>query len=82
MQINLSELQTCALFHDIEGGELQGLLACLSPLRRSYAKSAYLLGRKMKVELPITEQIYSVLYKGISPAIAVTRLMAREKKAE
>lgn len=46
------------------------------------AKSAFLLGRKMKVELPITEQVYSVLYKGTSPKKAVTRLMTREKKAE
>lgn len=46
------------------------------------AKSAYLLGRKLKVELPITEQVFSVLYRGTSPAQAVTRLMSRGKKAE
>ncbi len=46
------------------------------------SKSAFLLGRKMKIELPITEQVYSVLYKGASPVKAVDRLMTREKKAE
>lgn len=46
------------------------------------AKSAFLLGKKMRVELPITEQVYSVLYKGMSPVKAVSRLMKREKKAE
>jgi glycerol-3-phosphate dehydrogenase (NAD(P)+) len=46
------------------------------------AKSAFLLGKKKGVELPITEQVYSVLYKGTSPRNAVSKLMTREKKAE
>ncbi|MGE5307643.1 MAG: NAD(P)H-dependent glycerol-3-phosphate dehydrogenase [Deltaproteobacteria bacterium] len=46
------------------------------------AKSAYLLGKKMKVELPITEQVYQVIYNGTSPVKAVSSLMTREKKAE
>jgi len=45
-------------------------------------KSAYLLSKKLKVEMPITEQVYSVLYKNKSPLKAVKDLMTREKKEE
>ena len=45
-------------------------------------KSAYNLGKKHRVELPITNEIYKVLYKNKSPLRAVSDLMRREKKAE
>jgi glycerol-3-phosphate dehydrogenase (NAD(P)+) len=46
------------------------------------AKAAYLLGKRHGVDLPITDEIYHVLFKGRSPATAVSRLMGRERKAE
>lgn len=46
------------------------------------AKSAYLLSIKHKVEMPITKEIYSVLYKNKSPMKAVDDLMLRRKKSE
>jgi glycerol-3-phosphate dehydrogenase (NAD(P)+) len=46
------------------------------------AKSAYMLGRKFSVEMPITEQVYSVLYKNKNPLLAVGELMSRKKKEE
>ena len=46
------------------------------------AKSAFMLGVRFKVELPITNQIYSVLFKNKSPLSAVRQLMMREKKGE
>lgn len=46
------------------------------------AKSAYMLAEKYKVEMPITEQVYKILYKGKSPAAAVKELMLRPMKAE
>jgi len=46
------------------------------------AKSAYLLSLKYKVDMPITKEIYSVLYKHKSPKKAVSDLMRREKKEE
>lgn len=46
------------------------------------AKSAYLLGKKLKVDLPITNEIYAVLYENKSPNDAVKNLMGREKKPE
>jgi glycerol-3-phosphate dehydrogenase (NAD(P)+) len=42
------------------------------------AKSAYELGLKLNVELPITREVYEVLYKGKSAEAAVVDLMERE----
>ncbi|MBU1726358.1 MAG: NAD(P)-dependent glycerol-3-phosphate dehydrogenase [Candidatus Omnitrophica bacterium] len=46
------------------------------------AKSAYALSLKYKVEMPITKEVYSVLFKNKSPLKAVRDLMTREKKEE
>ncbi|MBM3244663.1 MAG: NAD(P)-dependent glycerol-3-phosphate dehydrogenase [Candidatus Omnitrophica bacterium] len=46
------------------------------------AKSAYQLSLKYKVPMPITKEVYSVLYKNKSPLTAVKDLMKREKKEE
>jgi glycerol-3-phosphate dehydrogenase (NAD(P)+) len=45
-------------------------------------RSAYHLARKMGVEMPITTQVYEILYKGKAPKDAVRELMARELKSE
>lgn len=45
-------------------------------------KSAYSLSLKYKVEMPITKQVYFVLYKNKSPLKAVKDLMTRKKKEE
>ncbi len=45
-------------------------------------KSAYLLGKKCHVELPIINEIYAVLYKNKSPRRAVVDLMGRVGKQE
>ncbi len=45
-------------------------------------RSAYMLGHKLGVDLPITNEIYHVLFKDRAPLVAVRRLMLREKKAE
>ncbi|MBU1090347.1 MAG: NAD(P)-dependent glycerol-3-phosphate dehydrogenase [Candidatus Omnitrophica bacterium] len=46
------------------------------------AKSAHFLSLKHKVEMPIAQEIYSVLYKNKSPLKALNDLMARSKKEE
>ena len=46
------------------------------------AKSAHLLAQKYHVEMPITQEVYSVLHKNKSPLKAVRDLMTREKKTE
>jgi len=45
-------------------------------------KSAYELSLKYHVEMPITKEVYYVLYKNKSPLKTVEDLMAREKKEE
>ena len=46
------------------------------------ARAAYELGKKMDVALPITNQVYQVLYNGKDPKEAVRELMTRELKEE
>ena len=46
------------------------------------ARSAYELGKKMRVEMPITNQVYHILYDGKDPEEAVRDLMTRELKSE
>jgi len=46
------------------------------------AKAARDLSRKMKIEMPITEEVYSVLYEGKDPFKAISSLMQRELKNE
>ena len=46
------------------------------------AKSACELAKKNKIEMPITEKIYEVLYKEKEPKHAVRELMTRSRKAE
>lgn len=44
--------------------------------------SAYLLSKKYKVEMPIVETVYHVLYHGLDPKEAVEILMTRDLKSE
>lgn len=45
-------------------------------------KSAMMLAKKHRVEMPITAQIFQVLYEDKDPQAAVSELMLRQKKAE
>ncbi len=45
-------------------------------------KSAYRLSRKLNVDMPITREVYYVLYRKKSPRKAVADLMSRTLKAE
>lgn len=46
------------------------------------AKSVYFLAKKVGVEMPICEQVYSILYEGQDPREAVKTLMTRTLKHE
>ena len=46
------------------------------------AREIHELGKRHGVELPISEQVYQVLYNGLDPRDAVQTLLAREPKAE
>lgn len=45
-------------------------------------EAAHELGRRLSVELPITDQLHAVLFDGKSPLVAVDELMRREPKDE
>ncbi|MCO7176761.1 NAD(P)H-dependent glycerol-3-phosphate dehydrogenase [Sporolactobacillus kofuensis] len=46
------------------------------------AEAAYALAKKLNVEMPITSEIYQVLFDGKHPKEAVEELMCRDKKDE
>ena len=46
------------------------------------AKSAYALGKKMDIVMPITKEVYEILYEQKNPLKAVKELMTRDLKAE
>jgi len=46
------------------------------------AKSAYALSKKYKVDMPITKEVYGLLYKNKSPLQAVRDLMSRKSREE
>ena len=45
-------------------------------------KAAHLLSQKHNIEMPITQQMYRVLFENKDPAEAVKDLMGRNAKAE
>ena len=45
-------------------------------------KAAYHLSRKYKIPMPITTEVYNIIYKQKKPQLAVGDLMSREIKAE
>lgn len=46
------------------------------------AKVVYEVAKEKGIPMPITEQVYLVLYEGKQPSIAIAELMARELKSE
>lgn len=46
------------------------------------AKAAYALSQKFAIEMPIVENVYKILFEGMSAADAVNELMLRDKKIE
>ncbi len=46
------------------------------------AKAVHQVAERLGVEMPICEQVYRILYEGVSPREAVSRLMSRELKPE
>lgn len=48
----------------------------------SNTEAVYLLAKSKNIDMPITEQLYNILYKNLSPKDAVTSLLTRSRKAE
>ena len=45
-------------------------------------RTAYQLAHRMNIEMPITEQIYALLYEGCSAQVVLQNLLGRERKSE
>ena len=68
-------------------GEGQKVNDILGEMRRvaegvKTAKSVYNLSRKLEVEMPISHEMYRILYEDLDPKEAVYRLMTRDLKQE
>jgi glycerol-3-phosphate dehydrogenase (NAD(P)+) len=46
------------------------------------ARSAFECARQLKIETPIIDQIYSVLYEHKKPTVALEEVLSRGQKAE
>lgn len=67
-----------------EGRGVEESLAALGQVAEGVhtCEAAYLLSRKHGIYMPITEQLYEVLFNGRPPKIAVQELMSRDQKDE
>ena len=67
-----------------QGMKLKDILADMRMVAEGVktARSVYNLSRKIKVEMPICEEMYHILYQDLSPEVALHRLMTRELKYE
>ena len=67
-----------------EGKKLELILDELGQVAEGVitTKSAWELAQKENIEMPITEQIYALLYEEKTPAQALTDLFSRERRAE
>jgi glycerol-3-phosphate dehydrogenase (NAD(P)+) len=67
-----------------EGKTLKEILADMRMVAEGVktAKSACNLSRKLGVDMPISHEVYRILYEDLSPKEAVYRLMTRDLKPE
>ncbi len=67
-----------------ESKKLKDILSemCMVAEGINTTKSVYDLSKKLGVEMPITQEIYSILYENISPKEALLKLMTRDLKQE
>ncbi len=66
------------------GSSLADTLAGLGQVAEGVgtAREVWSLARRLGVDMPITEQVYRVLFKGLAPREAVAALLRREPKQE
>lgn len=55
------------------GQVIEGVMTC---------EAVYELSQNLDIEMPITQEIYRILYEGATPSSAVENLMTRERKQE
>lgn len=67
-----------------QGEHIDDILRSMSQVAEGVktTRNAVLLGRKLGVELPITEAVHALLFERVSPEDAVMALLSREPKPE
>jgi glycerol-3-phosphate dehydrogenase (NAD(P)+) len=67
-----------------KGQGVQDTLAALGGVAEGFvtSRTAHALGRRLGVEMPITEQVFRVLHEGKAPPAALGDLLGRDRKAE
>lgn len=67
-----------------KGKRLKDVLAGMKMVAEGVAttKSTHQLARELRIELPIIEQVYKVLFLGKNPHRATEKLMTRDLKTE
>ena len=67
-----------------KGKKLEDILAAMAGVVEGVptTKSVVALAQKYRVEMPITQAVHQVLFEGLDPIEAISRLMARELKPE
>ena len=67
-----------------EGEKIDAILSDMNMVAEGVktAKAAYLLAEKLRIDMPICESIYKILYEDMEPREAVSSLMARDLKEE
>ncbi len=67
-----------------KGRKLQVILAEIGQVAEGVATAREVRGlaHRHRIDMPITEQVYRVLFEGVSPQAAVTALLSREPRSE
>ena len=69
----IGKSQDAATFMKNNTKTVEGILAC---------KVVYDEAKKRNISMPITEQVYAILYEGKNPTAAISELMKRDLKSE
>ncbi|MFW6147858.1 MAG: NAD(P)H-dependent glycerol-3-phosphate dehydrogenase [Thermodesulfobacteriota bacterium] len=71
-------------FQIAEGRSVSGIVSSMKMIAEGVetTKAAFLLAQKMEVEMPITSEVYRIIYEGKDPREAVRELMTRKPKEE
>ena len=67
-----------------KGSSIKEVLASMSMVAEGVitSKAVYRLSRKMKIPMPITEQVYKIVFEGKNSRKAMQDLMTRQPKPE
>ncbi|MGB1198959.1 MAG: NAD(P)H-dependent glycerol-3-phosphate dehydrogenase [Thalassotalea sp.] len=67
-----------------KGAEVEQAMKDIGQVVEGYrnTKEVYMLAQRMKVEMPIVDQVYQVLYQGKAAKLAAADLLSRDRKFE